>query len=309
MPMLPTTERDGSPVLDLDLLRVFVTAAERGGFTRAARSLHRTQSAVSAQVKRLEDAVGAELFLRGSREVRLTPAGERLIGHARRLLALGDEALALVATQGEAGTVRLGCVDDYATRILPGLLAGFWRANPGVLVEVRTGLTTHLLERLGGELDLVLGMLPAGSPRVGEALGRDRPLWAAAPAAGLEHEPVLPLALYPEGCLFRRWAIDALDRQGRPWRCAYLSPSLAAVEEAVRAGLAVSVFKTRTVAPDLQVLGPEQGFPALPEVEMMLRLAPGGVSRVVTGLAAYLMDQLGDRAPACPGPRLPALAG
>ena len=289
-------------VLETDLLRTFVATAERGGFTRAAQALHLTQSAVSAQVRRLEDAVGAELFLRGPREVRLTPAGERLIGYARRILTLGEEALASLAEQGAAGTVRLGCMDDYATRFLPDLLAGFWRANPGVLVEVRTGLTAQLLDRLGAELDLVLGMLPARAARPGDAVRRDRPVWAGAVAAATHREPVVPLALYPEGCLFRRWATDALDRAGRPWRCAYLSPSLGAVEAAVRAGLAVSAFKASTLAPDLRPLGPADGFPPLPEVDIVLR-AVDSPTRAVAAFASYLAAQLADPPAAAPSGR------
>src|SRR5258708_4357937 len=124
-----------SRLLELELLRVFVAAADRGGFSRAAKALHRTQSAVSMQMKRLEDCVGAPLFARHGRNVRLTNEGEALMGYARRLLAISDEALCHVSKRESAGTVRVGSLDDYATRVLPRMLIQFARANPNVRIE------------------------------------------------------------------------------------------------------------------------------------------------------------------------------
>jgi len=278
-------------VLDTDLLRTFVAVADRGGFTRAAAALNRTQGAISMQIKRLEDDVGAALFLRDGRRVRLTPSGEALIGYARRMLALNDEAVGAVRRNVIAGVVRLGCIDDYATRVLPGILARFWREPPAVLVEVETGLTSDLLERLDRDLDIVLGMHPAGMGR-GEVICRDTPIWAASPVHAVHRQNPVPLALYRDGCLFRRWATGALDELGRPWRLAYVSPSLATVEAAVEAGLAISVFKRSTVSPRLRRLTRRDGFPPFPDVDITLHVRSGGVSRQTAALADHLTRSL-----------------
>ena len=274
-------------LLETDLLKVFVAVAERGGFTRAAAALNRTQSAVSMQIKRLEDGVGAALFQRHGRQVRLSSAGESLIGYARRMLALNDEAVGAVRQHEIAGTVRLGCIDDYATRVMPSILAKFWAEHPSVLVEVETGLTSHLLERIETDFDLVLGMQPAGLGR-GKTICRDSPVWATSADHDVHREDPLPLALYRDGCLFRRWATSALDGAGRRWRCAYVSPSAATVEAAVESGLAVSVFKRSTVSPKLRRLGAREGFPRLPDVDITLHMPARAVSRQTGALADHL---------------------
>jgi DNA-binding transcriptional LysR family regulator len=275
-------------MLELDLLKVLVTVAERGGFTHAARALHRTQSAVSMQMKRLEQAVGVPLFVRRGRVIQLNRDGEALMGYARRMLILGDEALGAVSKADCVGTVRIGSADDhYTTRVLPRMLTQFLRAHRDVRVELRTGLTVELLERLGADYDLVLGMHAAGSSR-GFVIRRDRPTWATAATSKAHQEDPLPLALFPDGCLFRRWATRALDDAGRAWQCAYVSPSYGALVEAVRAGLAVSVFKRSTFAPGLRPLRKKDGFPALPEMEIALHRTQDA-SRAANELAEHLV--------------------
>jgi DNA-binding transcriptional LysR family regulator len=282
-------------MLDHDLLRAFVAVAERGGFTRAAAMLGRTQSAVSMQMQRLEAQSGRRLLDRRGRRVELTAEGERLLGYARRILQLQDEVLLALATSGVSGVVRVGSIDDYATRVLPPILAAFAERYPAVQVELHTGLTAHLLERLGADYDLVLAMHPVGTNR-GLVLRRDRPIWATSADADVHSANPLPLALYPNGCLFRRWATQALDACGRAWRCAYMSPSLGAVEAAVAAGLAVSVFKKTTLSPALRVLGPREGFPHLPEVEITLHAARDDRSRASSHLAEHIGEWLGPEA-------------
>jgi DNA-binding transcriptional LysR family regulator len=278
-------------LLETDLLKVFVAVAERGGFTRAATALNRTQSAVSMQIKRLEEGVGAALFQRAGRHVRLSSAGESLIGYARRILALNDEAVGAVQQHEVAGVVRLGCIDDYATRVVPSILAQFWKEYPAVLVEVETGLTAHLLERIETDFDLVLSMQPAGLGR-GTVIRRDTPVWAVSPQRAVHRQDPLPLALYRDGCLFRRWATSALDGIGRRWRCAYVSPSVATVEAAVECGLAVSIFKKSTVSPRLRRLGVRDGFPRLPDVDIALQTPSRALSRQTGALADHLMRSL-----------------
>ena len=241
------------PSLDPDLLMAFVAVAEQRSFTRAAVLLNRTQSAVSMQIKRLEDRLDVELFNRTKANVDLSPAGEGLLGYARRILALNDEAVGRLAERKVEGVVRLGVMDDYGTCIVPPLLASFLAGYPRIHVEMETGLTSSMPARLGEAYDLVIAMHPEGRGE-GEFLRREQAIWATSTSQAVEQQEPLPVALYPQGCLFRKWAIEALDAAKRPWRLAFVSHSLAAVESVVAQGLAVTVVKTGTFPPRLRPL-------------------------------------------------------
>jgi DNA-binding transcriptional LysR family regulator len=182
-------------------------------------------------------------------------------------------------------------MDDYATRILPPMLAAFAVLEPAVRLEVQTGLTGRLLEQLGRSLDLVLAMHPAGLGR-GQALRREAALWIGATDTRPWRQPVLPLALAPPGCLFRAWALAALDGIGRRWRIVYESPSLGALEAAVAAGLAIGVGKAGTIGGTVGPLGPAAGLPPLPEADIALHRAPG-LGAPAARLAEHLVRALG----------------
>ncbi len=279
--------------IDVDLLRAFTAAADAGSFTAAARSLNRTQSAVSMQIKRLEETVKARLFDRTGRRVALTRSGEALAGYARRMLALNDEALEQLQEAALDGAVRLGVMEDYATSVLPPILARFAAQHPRVAIELETGLTTPMIGRLGRDFDLVLAMHPAGHAR-GDVLRREQAVWAASRTHRAYEQPILPLALSLQGCLFRQAALDALDRAGRRWRFAYLSPSHGAVEAAAAAGLAVTVAKTSTFPASLRVLGRAENLPELPSFEIALHRSRRKQPRAAAALADYLAASLRD---------------
>lgn len=292
-------------MLDPDLLRAFVAVADHGSFTRGAAALNRTQSAVSMQIQRLEGAIGAAVLDRSRRGLRLTPAGEVLLGYARRILAVSAEAIGRLRDLQVEGTVRLGVMEDYGTRLVPPLLGGFAAAHPRIQVEMVTGLTTPMLPRLGERFDLVLAMHAAGDGG-GTFLRREQAVWAAGrdvPAG--ERAPLpqpLALALYPQGCLFRAWAMAALDAAGRPWRLAFVSHSLAAVTAIAAQGLAVTVVKAGLLPPELRRLGDRDGLPPLPEADIRLHRAPG-LAAAGELLAGHLADGLAlpDHAPGCDG--------
>ncbi len=277
--------------IDPDLLRSFIAVADRGGFTRAARSLNRTQSAVSMQIKRLEENVRVALFERNGRSVRLTRDGESLLGYARRLLALQDEALNALAAERIEGPVRIGAMDDYGTRVLPALIAGFCADHPRVAVELHTGLTSLFVDQLGRRFDLVLAMHPAGSRR-GEVVRRESTIWAGSRTHAAHERDPLPLALAPQPCLFRDWSLAALDKAERRWRIAYTSPSLGAVEAAAASGLAVTVLKASMLPPALRALTTRDGLPKLPAAEIALHRAPKSGSRAAGRLGDYLVETL-----------------
>jgi DNA-binding transcriptional LysR family regulator len=268
-----------TPNLDPDLLRAFVAVADHRSFTRAAIMLNRTQSAVSMQIKRLEDRLGAELFNRTKANVDLSAAGEGLLGYARQILMLNEEAVSRLAERKVEGVVRLGVMDDYGTCVVPALLASFLAGYPRIHVEMETGLTSSMPARLGEAYDLVIAMHPEGRGD-GEFLRREQAVWATSASHAVEAQEPLPVALYPQGCLFRKWAIEALDAAKRPWRLAFVSHSLAAVEAVAAQGLAVTVVKAGTFPPKLRSLSDHDGLPRLPAGDICLHratnLSPAG---------------------------------
>ena len=264
------------PGLEPDLLKAFVAVAERGSFTAACYPLARSQSTVSLQIQRLESTVGKLLFVRTSHAVRLTAQGELLLGYARRLLALGEEAIAVAGGEAVPTTLRVGSVEDWATHVLPDRIAALQRLEPGVQVEVSTGSTAPLLARLGLDYDLVIGMQPVGTGR-GQVLRRQQLVWVVpAEKPDLAADRPLPLALHPEGCLYRRWATQALDNAGIAWRTRYVSVGVGAVEAAVRSALAVSVFPSDMLGAGLEIAAPSLDLPPLPSVEVAAHLADTG---------------------------------
>jgi DNA-binding transcriptional LysR family regulator len=274
------------PVLDPDLLKAFIAVADHRSFTRAAIMLNRTQSAVSMQVKRLEERLGVELFNRTKANVDLSSAGEGLLGYARRILTLNDEAVARLREHKIEGVVRLGVMDDYGTLVVPRLLASFVAGYPLIHVEMETGLTSSMPARLGEAYDVVIAMHPEGRGE-GELLRREQAVWAASSSQPIEKQDPLPVALYPQGCLFRKWAIDALDAAKRKWRLAFVSHSLAAVESIAAQGLAVTVLKASTFPTRLRALSGRDGMPPLPVAEICLHRAAG-----LSPAAALLADHL-----------------
>ncbi|MGY4223366.1 DNA-binding transcriptional LysR family regulator [Bradyrhizobium sp. USDA 4503] len=264
--------------------------AEHRSFTRAASALNRTQSAVSMQVKRLEERLQAELFHRSTSSVDLSAAGEGLLGYARRILSLNAEAVGRVREHGTDGRVRLGVMDDYGTMLVPPLLKDFIASYPLIHVEMETGLTSTMIDRLGEAYDLVIAMHPEGRGE-GELLRTEQAVWAASAAHRVEELDPLPVALYPQGCLFRSWAMQALDQANRPWRLAFVSHSLSAVEAIAAQGLAVTVVKSGTFPPTLRRLTARDGMPRLPRAEIRLHRAQK-LSHAASLLADHLVAAL-----------------
>jgi len=291
------------PSLDPDLLQAFVAVADHRSFTRAAALLNRTQSAVSMQIKRLEDRLGAELFNRTKANVDLSPAGEGLLGYARQILSLNEEAVGRLAERKVEGVVRLGVMDDYGICIVPALLASFLAGYPRIHVEMETGLTAFMPARLGEAYDVVIAMHPVGRGE-GEFLRREQAVWATSASHAVEQQEPLPVALYPQGCLFRKWAMEALDAARRPWRLAFVSHSLAAVEAVAALGLAVTVVKAGTFPPKLRLLSEQDGMPRLPAADICLHratdLSPAGAllaDHLRTGIANHRDEMSWRRTP------------
>lgn len=276
--------------LETDLLRTFVAIADAGGFTRAAQRIHRTQSAVSMQMKRLEENIGRALFQREGRQVVLTHEGEMLLSYARRILKLQEEALTTLTAPDLAGLIRVGTPDDYVLRFLPGVLSRFAHAYPQVQVEVHCEPSTRLEAAIASdELDLALITREPQLPQ-DRILRQEPAVWATSARHFVHEREPLPLALFQKGCIFRQWAMAALDRLGRPYRVAYVSPSLAGIQAVVSAGLAVTVLGRSILPAGVRELTPEEGFPGFPSATIILRRSANARSRASDCLAAYLAD-------------------
>jgi DNA-binding transcriptional LysR family regulator len=281
-----------SNVLDIDLLRSFVAIVDLGGFTRAGERLGRTQSTISLQMKRLEEGLGKRLLERDRRQVTLTAEGERLLGYARRILELTEEAREAVAEPEVEGTVRLGTPEDFATHRLPRVLADFAHHHPRVAMEVQCQLTVLLLEGFErGEYDLVLVKRDPEGRTAGEMVWREPLVWSAGPGYEFAQDQPLPLVLSPQPCVYRKRALDTLDASERTWRVAYTSTSLAGALAAVEAGLGVTVLPKDMIPQKLRVLGPESGLPDLKATEIALLRAPN-LSPAAQRLADHIVHAL-----------------
>lgn len=278
-------------ILDLDLLRALVTIADAGGFTRAGEILGRTQSTISLQLKKLESRVGRPLFIRNAHGLKPTPAGETLLVHARRILALHDDAVANFAEPELEGEVRLGTPEDFATTHLPHVLAEFARSHPRVALNVVCDLTLNLMRGFAaGRFDLVLVKREPKGASLGTKVWREPLVWAAAP--GARYTAAVPLVLSPEPCVYRKRALVALARARKTTRIAYTSPSLAGVQAAVQAGLGVTVLPREMVPARLLILGARDGFPVLADTEIALRFAARAPRAAVARLGEHITRAL-----------------
>ena len=286
------------PNLDIDLLKTFLAISDTGSFTRAAEEVNKTQSAVSMQMKRLEELLGRPLFVRDGRASRFTADGERLVEYARRLVSLNDEAVSTFKRPELTGTVHFGTPDDYADRFLPEILARFARTHPLVTVNVDCMETALLSERTRrGELDLSLVTFNCNLT-TDEPLRREPLVWVASGRHSTHLLDELPLAVSHGSCDWRRAVLAALEKAGRRYRIAYSSQNSNAVNAAVQSGLAVGAVPELCVRPGMRVLTERDGFPPLGSFEIGLIRKPGRASSAVEALARHVTDSLGTLNPA-----------
>ena len=257
---------------DMDALRTMVVGVDLGGFSHAAVRLNRSPSAVSMQLRKLERQAGQRLFQRSGRGLALTQAGETLLQHARRVLALNDEMGQALGTINEGGTVRVGISQDFADSILPSLLLRYARARPSTHVEVRAGRTCALADEVAnGRVDMALAWAVSGQG-AGDKIAKVPAAWVG-PAKGFDTPPKgspVPLAVFDNPCFFRDMGIEALSRASRPWRLAMTTPSLAGLWCGVRAGLGITVRTALFLPRDLSIVPVGAGLPALPPIEIKL---------------------------------------
>jgi DNA-binding transcriptional LysR family regulator len=284
---------DAMANLDLDLLRTFVTVADTRSLTRTATEVGRTQSAISMQVRRIEEIVGEAVLLRTTRGVELTACGERLLLHARRLLRTHDEAMADLTGKSLAGSVRLGCPEDYCTALLPPLLRAIAARHPRVAVQVVCAMTPRLRRMLDDKrIDLALVSLAAGENDA-SVVRWEKLVWAGLLDFSMPIGEPLPLALSEPDTLDHRAARAALAAAGIDCRVAYESASKDGLLAIVRAGIAVAVLTEGAVPSDLRVLSAAHGLPELPRVGIAVATSHGGSdSLLVANLKQLLVAAL-----------------
>ncbi|WP_203299992.1 LysR substrate-binding domain-containing protein [Marinobacter sediminum] len=275
------------PLLDNDVLRTFVAISECGTFTEAAKMVHRTPSALSMQIKQLEQNLGKSLFIREPRQVTLTAEGEVLLDYSRRLLRLNQEAVQHFIAPSLEGKVGIGTSDDVGTRILPEVLAQFARSYPAVLVDVVVGSSKQNLARLdSGNLDMVLvTVAKEGRESRGEIIHDEPLVWAGREGSSAVLRTPLPIALAHEGCAWRQMTLEALDRAGKPYRIAYTCEHCSGQEAAMLADLAVAPFPKSLVRPPLKQIVSDD----LPEIgSYQLALVRRGSNPLNDALASHV---------------------
>ncbi len=273
-----------------DILRTFIAAAQSLNFTQAACKVNLTQSAVSTQVRKLEEYLGKTLFNRVPRGVELTAHGQYFLKSANRLLQLHNETLAAFRKPDMTGLIRVGSAEDYAALYLPGILKRFAEQYPLVQVDLYCDLSNDLLKMLQqGRLDLCLRNTP-GNEIGGEFL-RDEPIiWAGPKDLEPEKKSPLPIAVFHDGCIYRQWAIQALERQNIKYRIAYSSPSISGILAAVKSGLAVAPIGTSIRLPEFRIISADT-LPALPSAKVYLNESENQNNQVIGHLARYITDE------------------
>ncbi|KVX98572.1 LysR family transcriptional regulator [Burkholderia ubonensis] len=307
------------PNFDIAALRSLVAGMDLGSFAKAADRVARSSSAVSAQIRKLEEQAGTPLFVKSGRGLALTDAGDAMLRYARRMIELNDEAAAAVRGVSLDGWVRIGLQEDFGEAILPGVLGRFARAHPKVRIEARVAHNAELLERLdANQLDLALvwgdpasaafvartgidseeiarvpmrwiGAAGSGAAGVGAAgSGAAGDGDAGEPSVRLRDEP-LPLVVFDRPCRFFGAATDALDRAGVPWRVAFTTPSLAGLWAAAAAGLGLTVRSHYGLPASVRLLDAAPlGLPELPSVPLMLLRRASSATPTVDRLARIM---------------------
>ena len=273
-----------------DILRTFTAAAQTLNFTQAGKQVNLTQSAVSVQIRKLEEHLGKVLFKRVARGVELTGDGELLLTYANQILHLYTEAFAKLSESSMQGVIRFGAPEDYAAMHLSKILRRFSEKYPFVQVELYCDLSNNLLKMLeAGHLDLCLVNAPSVKSET-KFLRREPVIWIGPKDSYPERQLPLPLSLYHHGCIYRHWATRALEKKDLSYRIAYSSPSISGVLAGVESGLAVAPVGASTPVSNFRIL-PEGTLPALPAAMVCLHQSKNREDVVLTHIAQYITDE------------------
>jgi len=279
--------------LDLDQLKSFCAIADCGSFTEAARRVNKTQSAVSMQIKRLEERLGHPLLSREGRGVTLTQHGEGLYARARKMLKINAEIMDEFTDEDLAGKIHFGLPDDYAVRLLPAILKSFQKTHPRIIVDVTCLPSEELLEGMKrGKFDIVI--FTQGTNREFGELFRTEPMfWVAAQGGqALQMDP-MPIA-GGNPCRWTDRATEALDRVGHDYRLAYTSCNALAIASAVLSDLAVGFLPESALQPGMLAIAEDRTLPRLPEAEIALMRASHAYGGIFDALAKHVVTTMGN---------------
>ena len=269
--------------LDSELLRTFLAVADSGSFSKGADRIFRSQSAVSLQIKQLENILGQPIFKRNARGVTLTATGEKLHPTAHKVVALLDETIGDLKANPLEGSIRIGIPDEYGNSALPGVIAQFARNHPRVEMSVRCSMSTDFPEALArGELDLAVHAVE--TPTAGmQLLRKDKTCWVTSKYHSVHEQVPVPVALFDRACWWRDSATEALAKSGKAYRVVFSSESVTGITAAISAGVAVGLVGEDSVCDDFRVLTSRDGFPVMPG--SILVLEPGASANTATTMA------------------------
>jgi len=282
-----------STPLDLDQLQSFCAIADCGSFTEAARRLNKTQSAVSMQIKRLEDRLGHSLLLRDGRSVTLTHHGEALYARARKMLKTNAEIMDLFSDEVLAGSIRFGVPDDYAVKLLPVMLSNFQRTHPKIMVDVRCQPSEELLDGMKtGKYDLIV-FTQGTNEEYGELFRTERMFWVASHGGQALQQDPLPIA-GGQTCCWKDNAVEVLNRIGRDYRIAYTTSNAVAIASAVLTDLAVGFLPESALQPGMQVISENKDLPRLRDAQIALMRASHAYGGIYDALANHIITNMGN---------------
>lgn len=279
--------------MNIDQLKTYIAVVETGSFTKAAKTVHLTQSAVSLQIKRLEEELGIPLLTRIAKTVKLTGPGKDLLGYARQIIQTHDVAVLSIANRELLGHIRIGAPEDYISPFLTRIISRFSKDHPQVKVDVISNLSINLKKAVDqADLDFAL----CTEMREGGTVVFKEPLAWISSEKHKQHKAMdqIPLAVSYEGCPYRRWAIGSLEAAGREFRINYNSPTSTGIKAAVRVGFAVAILGVTNIPDDLILIGEEQGFPSLPMAHITLHRAPMPSSPLLIAFETCIRDSFQD---------------
>lgn len=284
--------------IPMDLMRTFMKAIESGSLTRAGGLVGRSQSAVSLQIRRLEEIVGVKLFERDAHKLKLTDEGRSFALYARRILALNDEALATIQKQTVSGRVRLGAPHEYTASLLPGFLGKFVQAHPNIMLEVTSDLSKNLLRRQqGGEFDLIIALHDERSSEGGRKIFTEPLVWIGSPDHSRHRQFPIPLVLAPPPCIYRNRVLHALNSRKHPCQIVYLSSSYNGLTAAVQAGIGVTAMAGSTTPSGSRILNESDGLPNLGQLELHLHRGSGKSFEALQRLEDYIEGSFSQTTP------------
>lgn len=280
-----------SPDFDPPLLRAFVAVVDAGSFTRAAQRLHLTQSAISHQIRRLEEQVGTPLLYRTTRALTLTPSGVEFLQSAKQIIVMLDSLSQRFNASPITGIVRFGVTENFLGDRLACLLCQFGHAFPSITLDVNVSPNLDLTAMVAtGELDLAVVLCKADGIDCGSILRKTRQVWVAADGFSLAPGASLPLALSPSPCFHRRACGAALEETDLDWHVVFTSPSQHGLHAAVLSGLAITVLPASDVQPGMKIIDGQYGLPALPEAAFTLIWSGGSKTAAAREFGKLISD-------------------